>query len=136
MYRIWSLQVNIGLNKVEERVTAFNLDGCDFIRRLCGCQSLSSDPTISSTAGDVEPPSRNIQEGGARTSGEQDSEGGVDATLPEGGVLWHHGIMNLPQTAVQFCTAFRRAFDPRRWRGRLPWVHCYTFQKHETQAGV
>ena len=44
--------------------------------------------------------------------------------------------MNLPASAVEFLDAFHGAFDPAVWRGRLPWVHCYTFSKCETPQGA
>jgi hypothetical protein len=55
---------------------------------------------------------------------------------PQGGVRWHHAVMNLPGSAVDFLDAFRGALDPKRWTGALPMVHCYTFQKHESREGV
>jgi tRNA (guanine37-N1)-methyltransferase len=44
--------------------------------------------------------------------------------------------MNLPASAVEFLDAFHGACDPDSWQGQeLPWVHCYTFMKNETEQG-
>lgn len=115
-------QVNTQLNKVQGAVRPFCMDGRAFVRLLCG--SLD-DASLASAQQ-------------ARPGGPDDAPPALPAGWepPVGGVQWHHALMNLPRTAVEFCDAFRGAFDPTRWRGTLPWVHCYSFQKHETEAGA
>lgn len=59
-----------------------------------------------------------------------------DWSRPDQGLVWHHAVMNLPRTAVSFCDAFAGTFKAGTWPGQLPLVHCYTFQKSETDAGA
>lgn len=50
--------------------------------------------------------------------------------------MFDHAIMNLPASAIEFLDAFHGAFDKGAWKGELPLVHCYCFQrKDETQSG-
>eukprot|EP00775_Hariotina_reticulata_P005490 gene5490-5724_t len=43
---------------------------------------------------------------------------------------------NMDASAVEFLDAFRGAFDPSTWAGRLPLVHVYTFMKNESETDV
>ena len=66
----------------------------------------------------------------------QTSSNGLGDALPPGPVLFQHAIMNLPASAVKFLDALPGTFDPTLWSGKLPQIHCYTFQKApETDAG-
>eukprot|EP00803_Ostreobium_quekettii_P008064 evm.model.scf_392.4 EVM.evm.TU.scf_392.4 scf_392:17480-19531(+) len=97
------LKENIVQNRVQKKVHAFNLDGREFVKALCGY------------------------------SGTASKEFGEDYKQ----LVFDHVIMNLPSTAVEFLDAFRFAFSPQHWRGHLPTVHCYTFQKsNESQQDV
>lgn len=55
---------------------------------------------------------------------------------PDDGIMWHHAVMNLPRTAVSFCDAFAGTFNESTWQGQLPMIHCYSFQKNESDSGM
>eukprot|EP00891_Asterochloris_glomerata_P002406 jgi/Astpho2/2406/e_gw1.00044.68.1_t len=106
------LQRNIKLNRVQGKVQASNMDGRAFLRRLCQPESQAA-------------------------AHHQTSSNGLEESLPSGPVLFQHAIMNLPASAVEFLDALPGAFDPTFWSGKLPQIHCYTFQKApETDAGT
>ena len=117
----WLIE-NIALNKVASRVSPFCMDGRDFVRLLCATPGGPADrfEELSAVQATDAAPSP-VPQGWK---------------LPAAGIVWQHGVMNLPRTAVEFCDAFRGAFDPATWRGCLPLVHCYTFQKDETPEGA
>lgn len=72
-----------------------------------------------------EPASADVGSGAAATEG----SGGVPEgfVVPEGGLRFHHAVMNLPASATEFLDAFRGAIRRESWEGPLPLVHCYTF---------
>ena len=111
------MQVNAEINHVKKNVHLLCMDGRECIRWV----------------------SSGIQQGTTKSDTEASAtEVSVDAAQwapPGDGQVWQHAVMNLPRTAVEFCDAFRGAFPQRTWQDRLPLVHCYTFQKSETEAG-
>ena len=57
--------------------------------------------------------------------------------VPPTGIHFHHGVLNLPATAVEFLDAFNGAFNRDRWKGPLPIVHVYAFARgDEGDAGM
>ena len=124
------LQVNTEINHVKKNVHPLCMDGRECIRWIT-CGNKAGLAAVEAV------------EGGDGKAGNHpridvaaDSVGAPEWAPPPGGVRWHHAVMNLPRTAVEFCDAFRGVFDPSVWKGQLPLVHCYTFQKRETEAGA
>ncbi len=124
------MEKNVALNRVASKVHVFNMDGREFVRLL-----------LATPGGPAEDMDRLRQ----RSEGEDAAT--TSLKLPpvptsyknqssEGGILFQHAVMNLPASAVEFLDAFNGAFDPKRWSGRLPMVHVYTFKKGvETDQG-
>ena len=106
------LCTNIRLNKVGTRVHPFNVDGREFIRLAAG--------------GRLGVP----QEGNAAPAASSEPDRHL-------GQPFHHVVMNLPASAVEFLDALDGSFDPANWHGHeLPLVHVYTFcRANESQAG-
>lgn len=157
------LRINCRLNKVQNKVEVYNMDGREFIRRV----SRKQDSDFGQTEGQApgQPSSQNSQLQGPcieKKAGGAVDYGGDGATIgrtqntslpdthrprtlqpgndvgPFGSptshpaiapLRYHHAVMNLPATAIQFVDAFRGSFDRATWEGPLPMVHCYTFKK-------
>lgn len=116
------VQENVKVNKVSASVSCFCLDGREFVKMVNAASGWSA---------------QKIEE----VKGECEGSGKIrrlpsDWARPDQGLTWHHAVMNLPKTAVLFCDAFSGIFDKDTWQGPLPLVHCYSFQKSETDEGV
>ncbi|KAJ2858331.1 tRNA(m(1)G37)methyltransferase [Coemansia erecta] len=115
-----AMQGNIKLNKVQDRVSAFNLDGREFIRKAFteffaktkDQGSLSIPPIPKASA------SRSKQ------------------IVPEPSILipsrsFDHVVMNLPAIAIEFLDAFRGLFAAFDENPNLPMIHTHCFTKSE-----
>lgn len=121
----WSfhyLNVNIKLNKVDQRVKATCMDARAFVQLLCKGGNRHRVPSSNEC-------------GGVQDSVKTEVE---TWSLPEGGLHFHHVIMNLPATAVEFLDVFNGCFDQQQWKDvPMPFIHCYTFAKAaETDADI
>jgi tRNA G37 N-methylase Trm5 len=118
--KINQLQVNAEINHVKNSIHTLCMDGRECIRWV----SSGRKELATSSAQNTE------------QSSEKNDADAAEWAPPECGLVWHHAVMNLPRTAVEFCDAFQGAFPKATWEGKMPLVHCYTFQKSETEAGV
>jgi tRNA G37 N-methylase Trm5 len=119
--KINQLQVNAEINHVKNSIHTLCMDGRECIRWVSsGKKELAATSSAKNT----------------EQSSEKNDADAAEWAPPECGLVWHHAVMNLPRTAVEFCDAFQGAFPKATWEGKMPLVHCYTFQKSETEAGV
>lgn len=118
------LRINSRINKVQEKVHAFNMDARDFVRLL------------------VRPNAERRTNARAHVEMHEDVVHlqTVLSQLPEGGVSFDHVIMNLPASAVEFLDVFQDVVEELELcagRKRLPKIHCYMFAKsHETEEDI
>lgn len=99
-----ALQKNIKLNRVENRVHPFNMDGREFMKKMVQWSSLS-----------LIPPSE-------------------QSTKLEGQKIlkpFTQVIMNLPASAVDFLDVFHGLYSIHRHM-TLPRIHCYCFSKSQS----
>ncbi|KAJ7352959.1 tRNA (guanine(37)-N1)-methyltransferase [Desmophyllum pertusum] len=100
-----ALLKNAKLNRVEDKIHAYNMDGRDFVRKLV--QLSSSSSSSSST-------DRSLQENGSKVM-----------------KPFTHVVMNLPASAVEFVDVFRGLYSAHRHL-MLPMIHCYCFSKSQS----
>jgi tRNA (guanine37-N1)-methyltransferase len=127
---------NISLNKVSDKVTAYNLCGREFVRQLAAeFAKVEAAPEVSggAAAGAV---------GGGKAGPAGPGSGSLAARKSQGRGPFDRALMNLPASAPEFTDAFiglaRIGLDggagsedaAGHWtEEHLPWVHCYCFAK-------
>lgn len=113
------LRVNVKTNRVEGAVHTYNMCAREFVRML-------QTPHPSGDGGDNQET--------AKSSGATE----CDSPPPAAPVIFHHAVMNLPASAVEFLDAFNGVFDQAVWAGHpLPMIHCHCFARsHETKDDI
>lgn len=104
-----ALLKNAKLNRVEDKIHAFNMDGRDFVRKMV---QLSFPPTSSSSSS---------------SSTDQGRQGNASKILKP----FTHVVMNLPASAVEFVDVFQGLYSAHR-QATLPMIHCYCFSKSQS----
>ncbi|GAB5357597.1 hypothetical protein AAMO2058_000387900 [Amorphochlora amoebiformis] len=130
-HSVYWLRVNMGLNRVSPKdVIALNMDAKDVFRLLSGSKDLPRIPGFDPI----------ILKPNLHKSPEHlpDPPQVPDDFRAEGGLMFHHIVMNLPRTAIEFLGSFRGRFQGSAWEGKaMPLVHLYTFaQNTESEKDI
>lgn len=107
------LRENAAVNKVNDKLKAYMLDGREVIRLAAGRKLPPPAVPLVCVKGEMK-------------EHKKEREGGNE--------LFQHVIMNLPATAVEFLDAFNGAFDRQEWKDvDLPMVHVYAFLRGDEE---
>jgi tRNA (guanine37-N1)-methyltransferase len=108
------LRENAAVNKVNDKLKAYMLDGREVVRLAAGRKLPPPAVPLVRVKGEMK----------ERQEGEGDG----------GNELFQHVILNLPATAVEFLDAFNGAFDRKDWKDAdLPMVHVYAFLRGDQE---
>lgn len=99
-----ALLKNAKINRVKDKIHAFNLDGRDFVRKMVWLSSSSSLLESSIT--------------------DQSIQGSYSRPFT-------HVVMNLPASAVEFLDVFHGLYTSHK-QLVLPMIHCYCFSKSQS----
>ncbi|KAJ3284231.1 tRNA(m(1)G37)methyltransferase [Borealophlyctis nickersoniae] len=133
------LNENIKLNKIDDKVRAYNMDGRDFISQ--SLVDLNNPATWeelrSKSAGIRKSRAKKKAEAGAGTgTGDSETSNVSEPTTPapedSSFRVFDHYVMNLPATAIEFLDAFRGLLHGKEDvvpQSRLPIIHCHCFSR-------
>ncbi|CAM6130071.1 unnamed protein product [Calypogeia fissa] len=151
------LKVNSKINKVEGNIKAYNLDAREFMRNLqsevakttenikddgfdgsigeksnlaqVNAETLLTEDTGATSIGDGE---QKVKQGMVkRKSGSAKGQNATSKAMSEAKPweLFHHVVMNLPASALEFLDVFNGLLSRDTWKGPMPRVHCYCFMR-------